>query len=313
MSRLEVGPFTAALRGVLESDLDGALGGGDLARVVARARELAPDFVSTEMEEASRALAPVVRIRRSSPELRLEPFASAYQKRAGGGLRERSLTPIPSLRAATSTTRWGPMVAVAAVALVVVGLASLSRVVGQVDRAVPVEAERSRIADAPEVATPGRGRTRLGSEGGTVARPELATVDAEEPEGSEGGDREELVSEKRLAELDGQAQAAWRKGQIKAAERLLNELVRVGDRQSKVELAFGDLFSIAHRRGDARAQRRYWKKYLRRFPRGRFADDARAGLCRAGGGSAACWRRYLTRHPNGTHRREAQAVVPRGR
>ncbi|MCA9634570.1 MAG: hypothetical protein KC420_00860 [Myxococcales bacterium] len=51
-----------------------------------------------------------------------------------------------------------------------------------------------------------------------------------------------------------------------------------------------------------------WEEYLRRFPRGRYADDARAGLCRRADDADAseCWRRYLEAFPRGTHRAEAE-------
>lgn len=54
-----------------------------------------------------------------------------------------------------------------------------------------------------------------------------------------------------------------------------------------------------------------WREYLAAFPAGRFADDARAGLCQRAPADAraACWREYLERHPAGSHRRQAEAVV----
>ena len=45
--------------------------------------------------------------------------------------------------------------------------------------------------------------------------------------------------------------------------------------------AYADLFTLAHQARDDKAQRKWWRAYLRRFPHGRFADDSRAGF--AGG------------------------------
>ena len=83
-----------------------------------------------------------------------------------------------------------------------------------------------------------------------------------------------------------------------------------------VELAFGDRFTIAHRRGNAKQQVSLWKSYLRRFPTGRLADDARAGLCRHAPPPrrAGCWREYLRDFPGGAYseqaRREAGPGAP---
>ena len=83
-----------------------------------------------------------------------------------------------------------------------------------------------------------------------------------------------------------------------------------------VELAFGDRFTIAHRNGDASKQVVLWQAYLRRFPKGRLADDARAGLCRHAAQSRRdrCWSEYLRDFPGGAYaeqaRREAGSHAP---
>ncbi len=122
-----------------------------------------------------------------------------------------------------------------------------------------------------------------------------------------------VAGEDELAALDRRAQSAWHRGDLAEAERLLRELTERGGTTGRAELAFGDLFTLAHQRGRPAAQSRYWRSYLRVFPRGRFVDDARAGLCRQrdGAKAAACWRRYLVRQPRGSHRHEAEEALAR--
>ncbi len=47
------------------------------------------------------------------------------------------------------------------------------------------------------------------------------------------------------------------------------------------------------------------------FPRGRYADDARAGLCRRAASDErdACWQQYLTDFPAGVHRPQAERAL----
>jgi hypothetical protein len=111
----------------------------------------------------------------------------------------------------------------------------------------------------------------------------------------------------KIRELDDRAQRAWRAGEVGRAEELFEEIVRLAVRDPFVELAWSDLFAIAHaHHGDAKRLTQ-WKRYLRRFPRGRFADDARAGLCRIGHHDPArCWAQYLRDFPAGSFRAEAE-------
>jgi hypothetical protein len=117
----------------------------------------------------------------------------------------------------------------------------------------------------------------------------------------------------RLDELDRQAQRLLASGRLDAAERTLAELVRVGGDERLVEAAFGDRFTIAHREGARARQRRLWAAYLERFPRGRFADDARAGLCRSAAETASqqCWSAYVRDFPRGTYRERAERALAR--
>jgi hypothetical protein len=115
----------------------------------------------------------------------------------------------------------------------------------------------------------------------------------------------------RLADLDARARAAWKSGDLATAQQTFGKLVRIGGRRDIVELAFGDLFSVARQRGDATSLRRYWRAYAARFPDGHYTDDARAGLCRTSSGDRKlrCWRDYLRDRPAGTYRRDAEAAI----
>jgi hypothetical protein len=117
-----------------------------------------------------------------------------------------------------------------------------------------------------------------------------------------------------LRELDERAAARLAAGDDAGAEALYRQLVRQGGRSSLVELAYGDLFMLVHRRGDRRAKVGLWNEYLGKFPRGRFADDARAGLCRtaAADARASCWQRYLDDFPGGAYHREAARALHSG-
>ena len=115
----------------------------------------------------------------------------------------------------------------------------------------------------------------------------------------------------RLRELDEQAQAHWKAGRLDRARAALEQIVRLGGRTRWAELAFGDLFTLAHQAGDSARESRLWRRYLARFPRGRFADDVRAGQCRRAPAArrASCWTDYLADFPRGAHQRDARAQI----
>jgi len=114
-----------------------------------------------------------------------------------------------------------------------------------------------------------------------------------------------------LAELDTQAQAKWRAGDLAGAEGLLRKVIEKGHRGRRVQLAYGDLFTLVRQLHPGAGEEQLWREYLRAFPHGTHADDARAGLCRRATDdvAASCWRDYLKNHPRGAHRRQAQTLV----
>jgi len=115
-----------------------------------------------------------------------------------------------------------------------------------------------------------------------------------------------------LQRLEARAQSAVADGDLELADRLYGQLIERGGKAALVELAYADRFTIARRRGDAAARRQLWNEYLRKFPRGRFADDARAGLCRvaAAADKPKCWKGYVADFPAGAYRSHAERWLP---
>ncbi|MEZ4384269.1 MAG: hypothetical protein R3A79_23245 [Nannocystaceae bacterium] len=110
-----------------------------------------------------------------------------------------------------------------------------------------------------------------------------------------------------LDELEAEAEALWRAGDRVGAEATLRTIIRRAGDGRRADLAYGDLFTITRQLHGREREAAVWREYVARFPRGRYADDARAGLCRreAGASAAACWRRYQGDFPAGTHTDEA--------
>jgi hypothetical protein len=115
----------------------------------------------------------------------------------------------------------------------------------------------------------------------------------------------------RIGQLDAEAQARWAEGDLAGAEQRFRAIIELGGRSRYADLAYGDLFTLARQRDDQAEERSLWQEYLERFPTGRFADDARAGLCRRGveAERGACWRAYLDDFPQGVHTRAAERIL----
>ena len=148
-------------------------------------------------------------------------------------------------------------------------------------------------------------------------RPGPPEVEESEPEVPPAEPQPEEVRPKRpkprpsLADLEAEAKASWASGDLAAAEAALRRVIARAGRGERAELAYGDLFAIARQRAGGSAQAKVWREYLRRFPDGRYADDARGGLCRraAAEDRSACWADYLVEHPNGVHAAEARRAT----
>jgi len=106
------------------------------------------------------------------------------------------------------------------------------------------------------------------------------------------------VSE-RLAELDTRAQARWSAGDVEGARRDFRSIVKLGGRRTQVQLAYAELFALARQRGEDLSS--LWREYLRKFPKGRYAPEASAGLCRSTpvADRDACWERHRARFSGG--------------
>lgn len=104
--------------------------------------------------------------------------------------------------------------------------------------------------------------------------------------------------DERLAELDTRAQQKWGAGDLVGARRDFRKLVKLGGRRRQVQLAYAELFALARQRGEDLSG--LWREYLRKFPRGRYAPEASAGLCRAATQAerAKCWNAHVLRFPN---------------
>lgn len=160
------------------------------------------------------------------------------------------------------------------------------------DRPVPKDSLETAPAPVPKDSQPDvRPRPRRTPKPDTTPQP--APAPAEDP----------------LAALDREAQVLWQQGQLQGAADKFAEIVQRAPGSRAAEAAYGDLFALERRLGGDAVS--LWRAYLRQFPRGRYADDARAGVCRREPKAArgACWTDYLAAHPDGAHRREAEQVT----
>lgn len=249
----------------------------------------------------------------------LAVFAADLRSHREEHLRARELAPIPELPRRGS--RWIPfaVVAVAAAVLLTFALSIDWRatLLQRSDSGLAVEAERSRDDEddreharrqvSPQPAPEPELAPEVVPEPEIVPEPELAP----EPEPAPRSPRPRAPS---LDELEARARAAWQSGDLEEAERLYRRVIARAKGSTRAELAYGDLFSVAKRRGGSSAQAEVWRQYLRRFPEGRYADGARAGLCRRqpAARQPECWSEYLRRHPNGAHADKARELASKG-
>ena len=313
--------FVVDSREALDRRIESAPRSATFDEMMQRAHALAPDVVDASKLAESSGLAPVVDLHRPREDNGLDRFVQEARGGVEAKVRERrmgpiSTGPVPAV-APAGGKRWIAAVVVAAAGLLgVVYFAApqimTPSVTEEAEQALLIEDRAGTEGDAVERApepVPKRPAERA-EPAPAVEEPEAEPepeVDVEVPRA-----RPRVpVAKVDLVSLAAEAERQWRAGELAAAEKTLRKIVKRGGRSRHAENAFSDLFALAHRRGDRSARKRWWRAYLDRFPRGRFADDARAGLCRAAPDAkrVACWTQYLSRHPKGSYRSEAERAT----
>lgn len=292
---------------------------GDFADVVRRASALPGARVSAQdVEEAAALPLDEAELRARANFGSLETFlddASAFVAAQGQG-------EPPPMRGVGSPSRWrgpalGAVALVAAVGLLWVASSWWSTRAQQTGTSAPYSAAADRREPGSEQAVSRRDVPPRVEPPRAPERPARVEPVPEPDDGDAGDEPTPDAPERRAAprpsleELDQRAREAWRAGDLHGARKLFERVVARGGRSERADIAYGDLFALARRLGETKRLRRYWKRYVARFPRGRYIDDARAGLCRSavGAGQRRCWETYLRARPQGTFRADAEAAL----
>lgn len=316
----------------------------DFAAVVAAAHDLDPRLVSEEALREIGGLAPVIELESGvsddRDELLAGPLLDAWiaDTRAliEADVAARRLTGIPPLRAILPEPRAEPRaklswlgLAVALVA-VVAGLAfAIPRLLETlVDANYREATSKPSQAEHLEQAGDGRADAERRPMPGPIAPPLQAVVHESDQVRDQARDQvrdqakhdqPKHVNSTRdhiaIAELEAKAQAQWAAGELEQAQASYREIIALAGRRREADLAYGDLFTLARQRGNPAVELALWREYLDVLPNGRFADDARAGLCRRASANDrdGCWREYLVDFPKGVHTGvAARALNPAG-
>lgn len=317
MSGLGLDDFTAALAGSVEARLRRSPARPDLADVLARARAIdeaaIPEGILATIDDVGED------DEDDRPDPGLASFAAAMRVKVERGVRDRELdaVPAPPRPALSRTIAAGAVLAVAAAVLLLWGWSRFQPTVldpsGEHD---PMGAAGAAVdtddASRPfEDAHPPRVEPAPAPMPDVAVEPEPAPTEAIEPAPTAAPATGARAKEAPpLDELEARARERWAAGDLDGAELLFRRVIRRAKKGSRAELAYGDLFAIAKQRGGRDALADAWREYLNEFPRGRYADDARAGLCRRADDDKepACWDDYLAEHPGGAHAAEARRL-----
>jgi len=248
-------------------------------------------------------------------------------------LRRRGIPPVPVPSASPVTNLasrrlwlWGTLAAAAAVLLAVASPMLATRLAAS--QGDPNQASfRERSAEGSQASereqptpTPSSRRTFAPALEPTTPEPttpepvtpDIADTTAEAPVSKTRKPRPAAASlGEQLRDLDAEAEAAWQAGDYAGAEARFRQIVALSPGSRAADLSYGDLFTLARQRSGPEQEKALWREYLAAFPRGRYADDARAGLCRRGEPDErpACWQQYLTDFPAGVHRSQASRAL----
>lgn len=334
MTENDLSTFLVGVREQIAADIDDERSSviPDFASMIAAAHEHDPERTPIERVHEADALAPVFDLRARDSEAamiaedQLDALIGEARVTAERDVAERRLAAIPVFSLAGVEPRTRPWIPVLVAAAAIAGLTlALPRLFDRFVDGARNEAANNNQAefqarerdDAEAEQPPRMERVRPDSETGEAIAMDHASHAArrhepaklEETKPKPKADERSLAD--RIAALDDEAQRLWAAGELEAAGEAFRAIIKLAGRTRHADLAYGDLFTLTHQRKDESTELALWHEYLRRFPSGRFADDARAGLCRRGPADdrASCWRAYLADFPTGVHRRSAERAL----
>ena len=284
------------------------------ARLDAELDEVRPDFgaVLQRVREQPSAL-PEAHVDLGEPPPELAEACDALRARIHGALKERlAADPVPPRFAPRRVVAWVAFGVLAAAVLAFVMLGPGGRVWRQQasddasslasdERAhAPASGQASQRAEPVQPSAPRRAVPRSIPAEPLPVEPVPPDVLPDEPAPTEVVEPRparphRVPIDERLETLDERAQQRWAAGDRAGARKDFRTIVRIGGRRKQVELAYAELFALARQGG--RSLPPLWREYLRRFPKGRYAAEASAGLCRAAATDerAACWDAHRAR------------------
>ncbi|MCP5065305.1 MAG: hypothetical protein GY946_01955 [bacterium] len=320
--RAALAPFLEDARNELEAEIAKQRAIADVQDAVARAHAMDPSAVPQQVVHEAGQVEPVVllgsrriALRASEESPDFAGFLSNVRGTVDGWADRRMLGRIPVAphHPSSKTMWWTASLAIAGV--LVVGFFGVMswRQIGSAEADRPArQAVSINVEDGTAAAStrrPGAAKRWVPPSAAAAVELEPAPepeLQAKSPPAAPSNPRRHRPT---LDELERDAQVHWRRGDVKRSEDLFNQIIRRFPRTPRAELAFGDLFTIAYQFHDKRRQAHLWRRYLGQFPKGRYADDASAGLCRVSASTerSACWARYLENEGGGRggHHQEA--------